>query len=287
MLQEEERGFDYVRTLTDLLGPGAPPKWRVKQLRQYFRDRGIDDTPLWHRISHIVVLTILSMIDSLPKQRSCFELFGFDILVDEAFRPWLLEVNFSPSMGCDCDPDKVVKESLVGDIVETLGYSFGMSSNNNNDSNKASSSSKSGGAGKSDVLHEHIEPKGGLEVIFPFNKVTRDLAHAHTFDLKAIMDQLKQVDPHLLELRKRESSKPPAVISSKYLSSPAKVLTKPVPKPKTPPSKSAIIPCPRPAGKFFPKAAAGVQKPLKTVAKRKTLPLKAPTITPVFTLSPL
>ena len=30
----------------------------------------------------------------------CFELFGYDFLVDESFRIWLIEVNTNPFLGC-------------------------------------------------------------------------------------------------------------------------------------------------------------------------------------------
>lgn len=33
------------------------------------------------------------------KRRNCFELFGFDFMIDEDFRLWLIEVNTNPYIG--------------------------------------------------------------------------------------------------------------------------------------------------------------------------------------------
>lgn len=103
---------------------GVGCKWTLNQLRVYLYKNNIDDRLLWHRITSIIILTLLSQVQDIPRDTSnCFEMFGFDILVDEKMKPWLLEVNFSPALGNDCIQDELVKRPLLNDILEVLDFS--------------------------------------------------------------------------------------------------------------------------------------------------------------------
>nr|XP_060611065.1 probable tubulin polyglutamylase TTLL2 [Anolis sagrei ordinatus] len=104
----------------DVIGSGC--KWTFSRFRAYLRSRKIDDLRLWKRINHIIILTLLAIIPSVPFSSNCFELFGFDILVDEKMKPWLLEVNHSPGLRLDCAIDATVKRKMVHDIVDLLNY---------------------------------------------------------------------------------------------------------------------------------------------------------------------
>jgi hypothetical protein len=55
----------------------------------------------------------------------CFEILGFDILIDEEFKPWLLEVNFTPSFTVDSILDFNIKKELIKNtllLVNCLGF---------------------------------------------------------------------------------------------------------------------------------------------------------------------
>lgn len=56
----------------------------------------------------------------------CFEILGFDILIDHKLKPWLLEVNHSPSFTTDTPFDYKVKRALIADTIRLLH----MNSNN-------------------------------------------------------------------------------------------------------------------------------------------------------------
>ena len=47
----------------------------------------------------------------------CFELFGFDIILDDTLKPWLLEVNHTPSFTCDTPLDNEIKKNLITDTL--------------------------------------------------------------------------------------------------------------------------------------------------------------------------
>lgn len=49
------------------------------------------------------------------------ELYGFDILIDADLKPWLLEVNLSPSLGCDSTFDMNVKSAMLADLLTLIG----------------------------------------------------------------------------------------------------------------------------------------------------------------------
>ena len=54
-------------------------------------------------------------------RRQCFDLYGFDILLDSNLRPWLLEINASPSLACNALLDKRLKSMLMCDTFNLIG----------------------------------------------------------------------------------------------------------------------------------------------------------------------
>lgn len=54
------------------------------------------------------------------KRKNCFEFLGFDFLIDEDMRVWLIEVNTNPYLGI---PNEYIKELLpkmIDDLFEIV-----------------------------------------------------------------------------------------------------------------------------------------------------------------------
>lgn len=61
------------------------------------------------KIKNVIINTLESVQDTFEYKKGCFELYGFDIMIDDKFNVWLIEVNSSPAM----DYSTAVTEKLV------------------------------------------------------------------------------------------------------------------------------------------------------------------------------
>uniref|UniRef100_A0A673NNS9 Tubulin polyglutamylase TTLL4-like n=1 Tax=Sinocyclocheilus rhinocerous TaxID=307959 RepID=A0A673NNS9_9TELE len=102
----------------------------LKALWQYLGSQGISTTLIWEKIKDMVIKTIIASdpyVNSLVKMHvrslySCHELFGFDIMLDENLKPWVLEVNISPSLHSNTPLDVSIKGQMVRDLLNLAGF---------------------------------------------------------------------------------------------------------------------------------------------------------------------
>ena len=54
----------------------------------------------------------------------CFEILGFDVLIDEKLKPWLIEINHAPSFATDTPFDWKIKKDVIADAIQLLRMSY-------------------------------------------------------------------------------------------------------------------------------------------------------------------
>ena len=53
----------------------------------------------------------------------CFEILGFDVILDSKLKPWLLEINFTPSFNCDSPLDLEIKSGVIEETMRIINVS--------------------------------------------------------------------------------------------------------------------------------------------------------------------
>ncbi|CAF4446166.1 unnamed protein product, partial [Adineta steineri] len=56
----------------------------------------------------------------ITSDRHCFECYGYDIIIDDNLKPWLIEVNASPSLTSTTANDRIMKFKLINDILNIV-----------------------------------------------------------------------------------------------------------------------------------------------------------------------
>ncbi|NWR81599.1 TTL13 polyglutamylase, partial [Centropus unirufus] len=106
-------------------------KRKLSTLNAWMKANSYNTTKLWEDIEDIIIKTLISAHpvvkhnyqSCFPNHSigcACFEILGFDILLDRQLKPWLLEVNHSPSFNTDSRLDHEVKDALLCDTINLI-----------------------------------------------------------------------------------------------------------------------------------------------------------------------
>eukprot|EP01064_Diplonema_japonicum_P001397 TRINITY_DN1089_c8_g1_i1.p1 TRINITY_DN1089_c8_g1~~TRINITY_DN1089_c8_g1_i1.p1 ORF type:complete len:435 (+),score=73.72 TRINITY_DN1089_c8_g1_i1:112-1305(+) len=97
-------------------------KWNVNNLRLYLESSlGKEKSEkLFNTINFVIAHSLKACQTVITNDRHCFELYGYDLLVDSSLRPWLIEVNASPSLSFTTPSDRMLKCSVLSDTIDVV-----------------------------------------------------------------------------------------------------------------------------------------------------------------------
>ena len=97
-------------------------KWNLQGLKSYLASKhgdGVVDAA-FDDVQELVLNSLLCVANTIIHDRHCFELYGFDVIFDDSLKPWLLEVNASPSLTADTDEDYSLKFAMLSDALDLV-----------------------------------------------------------------------------------------------------------------------------------------------------------------------
>ena len=97
-------------------------KWHIRDLRTYLEaTRGVEDTELlFSQMNRLIIHSLLACQNVIINDRHCFECYGYDLLIDDDLKAWLVEVNASPSLTTTTESDRMLKQGLIRDVYRIV-----------------------------------------------------------------------------------------------------------------------------------------------------------------------
>ncbi|KAJ8730078.1 hypothetical protein PYW07_017116 [Mythimna separata] len=97
-------------------------KMSTQNFRLYLegtRGRKVTDR-LFAEMQWLIVHSLKAVASVMANDRHSFECYGYDIIVDNTLKPWLVEVNASPSLQSTTHNDRILKFKLIDNIVSVV-----------------------------------------------------------------------------------------------------------------------------------------------------------------------
>lgn len=106
-------------------------KWDLRSLKIYLMSRyGQEEvSEAFTGIKELIIKSLQSVSKVIINDKHCFELYGFDVLLDGKLKPWLIEVNASPSLTGTTPSDYKIKFDLLDDTFTVIDMENFLSGN--------------------------------------------------------------------------------------------------------------------------------------------------------------
>lgn len=94
-------------------------KWSLENLRLFLESaRGAEAvSKLWRELDAVILKSLRAVQNVMHNDAHCFELYGYDMLIDASLKPWLIEVNASPSLSATTEDDRDAKLAVIRDAL--------------------------------------------------------------------------------------------------------------------------------------------------------------------------
>ena len=97
-------------------------KWSVQNLRLLLEGtRGRSATAkLFDDMNWVIMQSLKAVQSVMVSDRHCYEVYGYDIIIDDNLQPWLIEVNASPSLSATTKSDRIMKSAVLDDVFNIV-----------------------------------------------------------------------------------------------------------------------------------------------------------------------
>lgn len=97
--------------------------WFIEQLQSHFVQtygRDIWSEEIEQKCKDIIIHSLQAVQDCIDNRKGSMELLGYDVMIDDTFNPWLIEVNSSPTMEFSTGVTKALAQNVMESVVKVI-----------------------------------------------------------------------------------------------------------------------------------------------------------------------
>ena len=94
-------------------------KWYFREMKLFLMSKYNEEkvNKMFDDIQSLIIKSFKAVQSVIAKDKHCFEMYGYDILIDENLRPWLIEINANASLTANTELDAETKIKMLDDLL--------------------------------------------------------------------------------------------------------------------------------------------------------------------------